>query len=383
MTMKTLSPSVELTRKLIGFDTRNPGGNETECTQFLAQILSDAGFRVATAAFNAGRPSIVARLGEGRRPALCFAGHSDTVPLGAKPWRFDPFAGEIHEDRIYGRGASDMKSGLSAMVTAACRVAPLLDADDDLILVIVAGEETGCLGSRYLAGRSDMLGNAGALIITEPTGNYPLVGHKGALWLKAGFSGRTAHGAMPEEGDNAVYKAVAAIERLKSYEFGVKPHPYLGLPTLNVGYMHGGININSVPDAAEVGIDIRTVPGLDHGRLLDMLRNCLGPDAAVSPLVDVTALWTDPGLAWVQDVFSTLTPFLGVKPVPRTVAFFTDGAPLQEAYGGIPTLILGPGASTMAHQTDESCLVADIDLATDIYEQIALQWYGLQDVAQI
>ena len=241
----------------------------------------------------------------------------------------------------------------------------------------MAGEETGCLGSRYLAGRSGLLGNAGALIVTEPTGNYPLVGHKGALWLKAGFSGRTAHGAMPEEGDNAVYKAVAAVERLKRFEFGVTPHPLLGGPTLNVGYMHGGININSVPDAAEVGIDIRTVPGLDHDLLVDELRDCLGPDADVSPLVDVTALWTDPHLPWVQDVFRTMTPLLGATPEPRTVAFFTDGAPLQKAYGGIATLILGPGISSMAHQTDEYCPVADIDLATEVYEQIAMRWYGL------
>lgn len=111
--MISLSPPVDLTRRLIGFDTRNPGGNETDCTDLLDQILTKAGFTVTRAAFEQNRPSIVARLRDGRRPALCFAGHSDTVPLGAKPWTFDPFAGEIDHHRIYGRGASDMKSGLA------------------------------------------------------------------------------------------------------------------------------------------------------------------------------------------------------------------------------------------------------------------------------
>jgi len=375
--MTTLSESITLAHQLIGFDTRNPGGNEAACIDLLGGLLKKAGFKVITADFADNRPSLVARLTEGSRPALCFAGHIDTVPLGEASWRFDPFAGEIHNGRLYGRGTSDMKSGIAAMMTAAFRLVPRLAADDDLILVIVAGEETGCQGSRYLAGMPDLLGNAGALIVAEPTSNYPLVGHKGALWLSAQFAGRTAHGAMPEKGDNAIYKAAEAVELLKSFDFDVKPHPLMGAPSLNVGYFHGGLNINSVPDAAEVGIDIRTVPGIANKELIKKMRDYLGPNATISPMVDVSTLWTDPEQPWVQTVFNTVAPILGVHPVPKTVAFFTDGAPLQNAYGGSPTLILGPGESAMAHQTDEYCKLADIDAATAIYERIAENWYNL------
>jgi succinyl-diaminopimelate desuccinylase len=375
--MTTLSPAVALTRQLIGFDTRNPGGNEAECIDFLIRILKDAGFKVTTASFEDGRPSLVARWGEGKRPALCFAGHVDTVPLGSAPWQFDPFAGQIHEGRLYGRGACDMKGGVAAMVTAACRLAPRLAHGDDLILLIVAGEETGCQGSRCLAEQTERLGRAGALIVAEPSNNYPLVGHKGALWLSARFTGRTAHGAMPEKGDNAVYKATAAVERLKGFDFNMPAHPYLGPPTLNLGYFHGGLNINSVPDAAEMGIDIRTVPGLDHDELCERIQACLGPDAALSPIVDVSALWSDPESAWIQSVFDTVSTLQGERPEPRTVAFFTDGSPLQAAYAGIPTLVLGPGESAMAHQTDEYCLVEEIEAATALYQRIAEEWYGL------
>lgn len=91
---------------------------------------------------------------------MCFAGHVDTVPLGESSWQFDPFSGEIHNGCLYGIGASDMKSVIAAMVTAACRMVPLLSDEDDLIVIIVAGEETGCQGSRYLAGRKELLGNA-------------------------------------------------------------------------------------------------------------------------------------------------------------------------------------------------------------------------------
>ena len=375
--MTEISPAVQLTRQLIAVDTRNPGGSETAGIRILEDILKDAGFTVETVVLADGRPSLIARRGAGRRPALCFAGHIDTVPLGEAPWRFDPFGGTIDNGLIYGRGASDMKSGLAAMVTAACRLAPRMDREDDLVLLVVAGEETGCEGSRYLARQPNRLGRVGALIVTEPSNNYPLVGHKGALWLSARFSGRTAHGAMPEKGDNAVYKAVAAVERLRRFDFPAPIHPMLGKASLNIGFFHGGININSVPAAAEIGIDLRTVPGIDHGALADWVRTRLGADAALTPMVDVAPLWTDPDHPWIKDVYSLMTPLLGEHPVPRTVAFFTDGAPLQAAYGGIPTLVLGPGNSVQAHQTDEFCAVAAIDRAVDIYETIAAHWYGL------
>ncbi len=375
--MTTTSPAVTLARTLIGFDTRNPGGNEAACIEYLGDQLQNAGFVVQTSTFAKGRPSLVARLGTGDGPALCFAGHIDTVPLGNTPWRFDPFGGEIQDGRLYGRGACDMKSGVAAFVTAACRVAPRLNKKDDLIVVIVAGEETGCEGSSHLAKNRKLLGNAGAVVVGEPTSNYPLVGHKGALWLSARFQGCTAHGAMPEKGDNAVYKAAAAVGRLQRFDFDMAPHPLLGDPTLNVGTFHGGLNINSVPDVAEIGLDIRTMPGLDHGDLIRRIKDCLGKGAEISRLIDVSALWTPPEHPWARTVFGIVEPFIGEMPVPRTVAFFTDGAPLQMAYGGVPTLILGPGASVMAHRTDEFCPVSEIDSATLIYQRIAENYYHL------
>jgi succinyl-diaminopimelate desuccinylase len=96
------------------------------------------------------------------------------------------------------------------------------------VLVFTAGEETGCDGARYLAGLGDVLPKAGALVVGEPTANDPLIGHKGALWLKAAFHGVTAHGSMPEQGDNAVYKAARGVVRLSEHGFNVRRHGHLG-----------------------------------------------------------------------------------------------------------------------------------------------------------
>ncbi|MFN2546342.1 MAG: M20 family metallopeptidase [Myxococcales bacterium] len=169
--------AVELTRELVRIDTINPMSPERPCAERVGKLLAEAGFAVTKHEFAPGRTSVVAR--RDGPDALCFAGHTDTVPLGAAKWRHDPFGGELSGGLLYGRGSSDMKSGVAAMVAAALDLAkrPLRKG---LVLVLVAGEETGCEGAAHLA-RTKALGSAGAMIVGEPTGNVPVVGHKGAL----------------------------------------------------------------------------------------------------------------------------------------------------------------------------------------------------------
>ena len=183
----------------------------------------------------------------------------------------DPFAGETDNGKLYGRGTSDMKAGIAGFVTACIALAPKLAASPGVTLIITAGEETGCEGAFHLARQSVDIGRAGALVVAEPTSNRPLVGHRGALWLKALTHGVTAHGSMPDKGVNALYKMAKAITALEAFDFNIARHPVLGPPTLNVGWSRGGINVNSVPDLAETGIDVRTIPAQDHARLREQL----------------------------------------------------------------------------------------------------------------
>ena len=367
--------ALELPQALVRFDTINPPGNERLCAEHLGSILDDAGFAVSYHEFAETRTSLVARIG-GNADAkpLCFTGHIDTVPLGAAPWSVDPFAADIADGKLYGRGTSDMKSGVAAFVVAAIRLARELETGPGMVLIITAGEETGCEGAYHLAGLGNVLGDAGAIVVAEPSSNLPFIGHKGALWLKAVANGLTAHGSMPELGVNAIYKAARTISQLEDFDFNVARHPVLGKPTLNVGTVHGGININSVPDRAEVGIDIRTLPDQDHGDLCAHLSSYLGDDIAVEPIVDVGSVWTDPAEDWMLDVFDVMAEILGKMPEVCTATYFTDAAALTPAYGGPPTVILGPGEADMAHQTDEYCVVDRIDQAVDGYVEIAKRW---------
>ncbi|HSJ98773.1 MAG TPA: M20 family metallopeptidase, partial [Myxococcota bacterium] len=325
---------VELAQRLMRFDTVNPPGREAECAAFLGEVLDRAGFATRLVPMGDGRASLVARRGNaagGRKP-LAFTGHIDVVPLGTRPWSFDPFAGEVRDGRLLGRGSSDMKSGVAAFVAAAADAAPRVEDRMEVALIVTAGEETGCDGARAIVA-AGLHGEAGALVVCEPTANMPYVGHKGALWLKAVLSGITAHGSMPERGDNAVYKAARAVNRLACFHFGVEPHAVLGAPTLNVGTFHGGLNINSVPDRAEVEIDMRTIPGIEHAALRERIREQMAEEAELRTLIDLPGIWTSPQAPWVERVGAIAARVSGEATQVRTATYFSDASVLVPAMG--------------------------------------------------
>ena len=370
--------AIELTKQIVRMNTINPPGREEQCARHLGALLEDCGFRTRFHELSPGRASLVATIG-GRadKAPMCFTGHIDTVPLGAAKWKMDPFAAETDAGKLYGRGTSDMKSGVAAFVAASMNLAAKLDNSPGLELVITAGEETGCEGAFHLAHETGALGRAGAVVVAEPSSNYPFVGHRGAFWLNARTRGVTAHGSMPEKGINAVYKAARALAILENFRFDTPAHPLMGHATLNVGTIHGGLNINSVPDAAVIGIDIRTVPNINHAHLKAELMRQLGADVELEILLDLESVFTDPAHPWIQEVFEVMTPFLGESPQPRTATYFTDAAALNAAYDLPPTVILGPGEAQMAHQTDEYCVVERVTQAVAAYEEIARRWCAI------
>jgi succinyl-diaminopimelate desuccinylase len=373
--MSRLDP-LTLTRTLLRFDTVNPPGRERDCARHAGALLEDWGYRVEYQEFAPGRTSVIARAGgSDAKPPLCLTGHLDVVPLGARAWSKDPFAGETDGDRLYGRGSSDMKSGVAAMLVAAQRFAGQLAGTPGIVLVLTASEENGCVGSRHLAALPALMGRAGAIVVGEPTANYPFVGHKGSLKFYAAFRGVAAHGSMPQLGENAIYKAARAVARLERFDFHAHAHPVMGAPTLNVGTFEGGAGVNLVPDAATIGVDVRTLPGMDHARLLARLRAELG-DAELDVFSDLPAVWTEPDDAWLRRVFEICEPILGAAPEARTAAYMTDAANLLKVYAGAPTVVLGPGEPEQAHQTDEHCSAERIRQSVEVYEALIRDWCG-------
>ncbi|MCW2254690.1 succinyl-diaminopimelate desuccinylase [Providencia alcalifaciens] len=368
-----MSLTLSLTQKLLSFNTINPPGNEAECMAFLADWLKQKGFETKLYSFGEQRMSLLAWItGHNTSKPLGFTGHLDTVPLGKTPWKYDPFGGEINGGKLYGRGASDMKAAIAAFIIACVENKEALRESSGVVLYLTGGEETGCDGARALIVQSN-IPKPGALIVGEPTNNYPIIGHKGALWLRCTVRGKTAHGSMPSLGINAIYLAVDALGKIKNYQLGTA-HPLMRSPTMNVSRIQGSENINSVPDYVHFDMDIRSVPNLPHDQISQQLSELFGENAELTTLADLPAVLTDDKHTWVRQVY-TRCQGLHQQPLePKTMPYFTDASVLIPAFGNPPCIVLGPGEPEQAHQTDEYCLITKLEAAQTLYSNIISDW---------
>lgn len=348
---------VALTRKLVAFDTINPPGREEEAMRFCAALLESIGFACRLIDHGAGRASLIAQ--RGAEGALCFSGHLDTVPLGRAPWTHPAHEGVIEGDRLYGRGSSDMKGGVAACLVAAARTSGALS------VILTAGEETGCDGARWLA-EAGLLPRARALIVGESTDNRPVPGHKGALWLKLSAHGRTAHGATPELGVNAIGLMAGTLSRLCTYQ-PAERHPLMGRASCNLGTLRAGINVNSVPDLCELTVDLRSVAGVEHAKLREEIHALCDAGIGIETLLDLPAVWTDPEEAWFADAAATASAVTGQATAVTCANYFTDASILKPAMGNPQVMILGPGSVDQPHGTDEYVYLSRLTEAVEIY----------------
>ena len=370
---------VELTQYLVRKNTMMGTDGEREVIEFLANLLEDAGFSVVLDEYdsnNSSRCSLSAHLHpEIGGPALCLAGHIDTVPLGNQPWTHDPFSAEIVEGLMYGRGSCDMKSGMASMICAALRAASSI-RDRDFVVQSYGGEERGCLGSFHVVKNVEQMKNIAAAVVGEPTGALPVVGHKGALWLTLRAKGKTAHASMPDQGINALAAMLPAATRLLDFQPGGS-HEHLGPSTSVVSSLHSGLNSNSVPDLATLTVDMRTVPGNNHAELVARVKKIVGSGVDVETVLDILPIWTEPDNPWASRVLRLYEELSGKEAGIFTAHYFTDAAAIYSVLPDIPMLIFGPGFSAQAHQVDEFCPVEQIVFMEKMYTRIIEDWYGI------
>lgn len=381
MTTRQLPDVVELTRELVRLDTTVQARNERAALEKLAALYESFGLTCRFSQYapdDDAKVSLVAQSAPGSaKPALCFAGHIDIVPFGNAPWAMDPLSGEIRDGRLYGRGATDMKGGVAAYTCAVLSMLPKLNGAN-IIASVFGGEELGLLGSNYLARHeSETLGNIGAVVIAEPTANRPQAGHKGVTWIRFEARGVTAHAAMPDKGDNALVRLLPTASRVGDYKPD-RVHRYLGPSTAVPATLHSGLNTNSVPDSAVMTLDVRTVAGQTTENVLRDAVALADPDVAVSCLVDIAPLWTDPEDPWYRRVCAIAASVTGEESGVAAALFATDGSALRRfALPDTPMAILGPGLEELAHKTDEYVEVRALRDAQAIYEKLIADWYGI------
>jgi succinyl-diaminopimelate desuccinylase len=358
-----MSSAVTLAQDLIRIDTC--GGGELAAAQLIAQRLEAAGMQVRIDRFDGNRANLVATTRGGAEKQLVLSGHLDTVPAGAVAWSDDPLGGACRGGRLYGRGASDMKSGVAALVVALEHHLRSRRPHAALALVLTAGEETGCAGARRLADRG-MLPAAHALLVAEPTANRLTPGHKGALWLELTAKGRAAHGSTPHLGQSAI--ALLARLAVALHEYGLPgEHPVMGPVSVNVGTFTGGTRTNLVPDSAVMTADIRLVPGVTAAETRAHIAAVAGEAVTIETILEMPAVYAPPGDAFVTRVAAALEAAGVHAHAAAPATYFTDASVLGPALGSPSVVLLGPGDPDQAHATDESCAVERIDEAVAVY----------------
>jgi succinyl-diaminopimelate desuccinylase len=375
---------VGICRDLVRLQSVNPPGNELAAAEYVAAALKKSGVGAELVRHGDTRASVLARLkGQGRAPALFYNGHLDTVPVGAEKWRHDPFGGEIAEGRIWGRGAADMKGGLAAMMAAMKVLAEAgVSLRGDLILAATAGEEIDSLGATEVA---KMLSHEPiqALFIAEPTYNEIFIAEKGVFWVEVETFGKTAHGSMPDQGQNAILMMVKIIQEFENLEIPHKTHPVLGGFTRSINTISGGVKTNVVPDYCAVTIDMRTVPGQEHSAILRQLENILkglgrkDPDfrAAVKAINDHPAVETSPSEPVLQKFSSLVAEMTGQKPVLKGANYFSDAVGFLPVFK-VPLILFGPGEPGQAHRPNEQVEVSKLVEAARIFTVTAGRLLG-------
>jgi succinyl-diaminopimelate desuccinylase len=372
--------AMQLTREFVRVQTTNPPGNELRLAELLLARGSALGLDGELQPVDDDRANVILRLpGGGDGPRLMYCGHLDTVQLGDAAWAGDPFGADVDGGRLYGRGSCDMKGGLAAMITGMAALAAAgVRLPGELVLAAVVGEEVDCRGSRHLLEQGGMDG-VGGLVIAEPTGLDVVPAHKGAIRAQVTAYGKPAHGAMPELGVNAITHMLEFLRRLDGLDLSHVAHPHLAAPTVSVNRIDGGVQPNIVADRCRVDIDVRTVPGQDHARIIADIERMAAAvqDATAGLRVEAVVLQDVPSVETPDDaplVLATRTAAersLDRSAKIRGVQFFSDGSVLQPATG-VPTVLFGPGDERVAHQTDEYVETQAISDAARVFAVLPL-----------
>ena len=371
----------EFAETLLGYDTQNPPGRTVRVVEWVESTLEETELEVDRVEVDPEKPNLLATLAGETGRTLCFNGHLDTVPFDAPDWSYDPL-GERAGDRIYGRGATDMKGAVAAMLQVALAYART-DTEPPVTLqfAFVSDEETGGdAGLTTLLETTDFAPDA--CVVGETTsreGRYSVsVADRGNIWLTVEATGTAAHGSRPMTGLNAIDRLYGAIDQLRT-EFGEREltiesamdeiieesvgfyEPEAGAeatrklyryPTINLGTLEGGTAINTVPASACARVDIRLTAGADTGDALRSIRRCLeGMDG-----IEIT------DLSWTRGTYEPLDASIVEASAAAAECVVDDRVYRRSATGGgdakvlrhdgVSTVEFGFGTQT-AHGTDE------------------------------
>lgn len=372
---------VSLALDLLAFDTSNPPGDTRAIVAALDRALDPLPAEVERFAVDPAKPNLLVRVPGASDRTLLYNGHLDTVPFDADMWSHDPL-GERVDDRVYGRGATDMKGAVASMLFAIrAFVATGTEPPVDLLFAFVSDEEVG--GDAGLPALLESgLVEADACVIGEPTcesGQHSVtVADRGSIWLTLEATGEAAHGSRPVLGENAIERLYEGFEEMRTrigsrtleladqmapiVEESVAYYaPSMGEatarelfvePSINLGTFEGGESINTVPQSAVAEIDVRLAAGVQTPEMLSEIRDCVADcdDVVIADVSWSVGTMEPIDSPLVEAVASTAEAAVGERVYRRSATGGGDAKKLRNA--GVPTVEFAFGTDTV-HAVDE------------------------------
>jgi acetylornithine deacetylase len=355
----------DLIQRLVGFDTTSRDSN-LHLIEWVRDWLKGFGVESRLTYDPGGaKANLFATIARGAQPGIVLSGHTDVVPVDGQPWDTEPFKATLKGDRIYGRGAADMKSYLAVALAMTPRFLAA-DLKSPVHFALSYDEEVGCVGVRGLL--EDLARNGirpAGCIIGEPTSMQPVIAHKGKRAYKCCFRGREVHSALTPQGVNAIEFAAKLVVYIRDMADRMRDREPrddgfdVPFTTLQTGVIRGGTAGNIVPRDCEVHFEFRYLPGADPDALESEIKayaeKVLLPEMrAVDPTTFI-AFETKaeiPGLnTGATDEVTALAQALSRNRSTSKVAYATEGGLFQRA--GIPSIICGPGSIEQAHKPNE------------------------------
>lgn len=353
--------SIALLKEILAIPSVNGADNEGAVAEFIANYLKEKHIDAFVQQIDETHANIIAKLEGKSSETVVWNGHLDTVPYGnAEEWNTDPSIPVEKNGRIYARGASDMKSGLAAMVYLLGEIGESGEKPEQTILFLgTCDEEKSGLGAEKILEEID-LSSGSLLLIGEPTGCKLGVAQKGCIWAQLNISGKTSHGAYPEEGYNAVEYGMKIVRRIKKWVTEYE-HRLLGTATAQVTMIQGGIAPNMTPDFAEILLDIRIVPGISAEDVEKKIKKiCREEVEETNGEVKFEVRIKNARRAieiaeeerWLKE-FKAYLKQNGAETEEIGINYFTDASILTKKESEIPVLLFGPGEPRLAHKPNE------------------------------
>lgn len=366
-----MSRVLEIARDLIRIPSLT--GQEAEIVTYLQHFLGQRGFAVE---IDDGQ-NVVARLGSSNgSPSVILCGHHDVVPVGDRGnWQVDPFAAEVRDGQLWGRGAVDAKGPLAAFLAAAEAVARAGLPGDAALTVVSVREETNDLTQRGILRVLGRGTRADVAFVGEATGLDLCLGHRGRVDFAIETRGRTAHGSMPERGVNAILHMAEVARELEAMTLPNRAP--LGPGTQNIGVIRGGIQPNIVPDRCRIEIDRRITLGETPESVRAEVEAAFERARLRVPALDASfelLVGFEPSLIAADEPLVTTASTIARRVLGREPkTYYMQGHTDQEwlvNMAKIPTLILAPGDMGFAHSPNERVPIAELEAAAALYTEL-------------